>query len=100
MKIKVQKSFLVFLIATLLSCTEDSVSNDNLVSERYQEGTHYSILKNPTATRDPSVAEVVEVFWFGCNHCYTLEPYIQRWKSDLTEDVYIYKSPSCLFSDL
>jgi thiol:disulfide interchange protein DsbA len=23
--------------------------------------------------------EVAEFFWYGCNHCYTFEPYINRW---------------------
>ncbi|MEQ8937074.1 MAG: thiol:disulfide interchange protein DsbA/DsbL, partial [Gammaproteobacteria bacterium] len=31
----------------------------------------------PTQTGDK--IEVVEVFWYGCPHCYDFEPYIERW---------------------
>ena len=27
----------------------------------------------------PGKVEVVEVFWYGCPHCYALEPFIQSW---------------------
>tara|TARA_B100000029_G_scaffold306222_1_gene299111 strand:+ start:195 stop:851 length:657 start_codon:yes stop_codon:yes gene_type:complete len=61
-------------------------------AEEYVQGRHYQILDNPTITRDPSKVEVVEVFWFGCNHCYSLESYIQPWKRNLSDDVDFWKS--------
>ena len=60
--------------------------------EEYVPGRHYEILDNPTITRNPSKVEVVEVFWFGCNHCYSLESYIQPWKRNLPNDVDFWKS--------
>ena len=44
--------------------------------------------------KPPSKIEVAEVFWFGCNHCYALEPYIARWKKDMSSDVAFLKSPA------
>ncbi len=61
-------------------------------AEEYVPGRHYEILDNPTITRNPSKVEVVEVFWFGCNHCYSLESYIQPWKRNLPNDVDFWKS--------
>ena len=61
-------------------------------AEEYVQGRHYQILDDPTVTRNPSKVEVVEVFWFGCNHCYALESYIQPWKKDLPNDVDFWKS--------
>ena len=61
-------------------------------AEEYVPGKHYEILDNPTITRNPSKVEVVEVFWFGCNHCYSLESYIQPWKRNLPNDVEFWKS--------
>ncbi len=61
-------------------------------AEEYVQGRHYQILDNPTVTRNPSKIEVVEVFWFGCNHCYALESYIQPWKKNLPNDVDFWKS--------
>ena len=28
----------------------------------------------------PGEVEVVEIFWYGCGHCFTLEPLIQNWE--------------------
>ena len=61
-------------------------------AEEYVAGKHYEILDSPSVTRDPSKVEVVEVFWFGCNHCYALESYIQPWKKTLPKDVDFWKS--------
>ena len=61
-------------------------------AEEYVAGRHYEILDSPSVTRDPSKVEVVEVFWFGCNHCYALESYIQPWKKMLPKDVDFWKS--------
>jgi len=61
-------------------------------AEEFSAGRHYEVLKTPTATRDSSKVEVVEVFWFGCNHCYSLEAYLQPWKEKIPEDVDFWKS--------
>ena len=61
-------------------------------AEEYVAGRHYEILDSPSVTRDPSKVEGVEVFWFGCNHCYALESYIQPWKKTLPKDVDFWKS--------
>jgi len=61
-------------------------------AEEYVAGRHYEILDSPSVTRDPSKVEVVEVFWFGCNHYYALESYILPWKKTLPKDVDYWKS--------
>ena len=74
-------AWMVFLL--FFSCAQ---------AEEYVAGRHYEILDSPSVTRDPSKVEVVEVFWFGCNHCYALESYIQPWKKMLPKDVDFWKS--------
>jgi thiol:disulfide interchange protein DsbA len=48
---------------------------------KWQVGRHYRVLSPavPTST-GPGKVEVVEVFWYGCGHCYTLDPFLERWK--------------------
>ena len=83
-----------FLIA-LLGCSNDDQSTFEAGNgEKFRAGVHYELLDNPTKVRDPSKIEVTEVFWFGCNHCYALEPYIARWKRDIPLDVTFIKSPA------
>lgn len=60
---------------------------------RFVEGTHYVELDRPVRTVDPDKIEVVEVFWYGCTHCYAFEPLIENWESSLPEDVVFVRSP-------
>jgi thiol:disulfide interchange protein DsbA len=38
--------------------------------------------------------EVIEFFWYGCPHCYTLEPIIERWTKSLPPDVQFRRVPA------
>jgi len=45
-------------------------------------------LKAPAPTdAEAGKVEVVEFFWFGCPHCYSLEPLINAWARKLPPDV-------------
>ena len=91
-----RNQFLLFsLLIALLSCSnDDQTTFESGSGERFKAGVHYELLDNPTKVRDPSKIEVTEVFWFGCNHCYALEPYIARWKREMPLDVTFIKSPA------
>jgi len=75
-----------------ISCSEEKNNTTGLSQDKYQEGVHFELLKKPSAVRDNSKVEVVEVFWFGCNHCYALESYLSQWKRDMPADVDFWKS--------
>ncbi|TCO82629.1 thiol:disulfide interchange protein DsbA [Plasticicumulans lactativorans] len=46
----------------------------------FTAGKHYRVLQTPVATSTPpGQVEVVELFWYGCPHCYALEPVIEGW---------------------
>jgi protein dithiol oxidoreductase (disulfide-forming) len=51
------------------------------IPARWIEGKHYSALvpTQPTSVA-PDRVEVVEVFWYGCGHCFHLEPTIEDWR--------------------
>jgi thiol:disulfide interchange protein DsbA len=43
-------------------------------------GTNYQVLSPAQPTAAPAgQVEVIEVFWYGCPHCYALDPYLQSW---------------------
>ena len=67
------------------------------VDERFKDGTHYRTLPvaQPTSA-PPDKVEVVEVFWYGCPHCYTLEPHIKAWKSDMPANAQFVRIPASL----
>ena len=91
------RSFISSLLTILLlSCSggDNSETESTQANDRYKSGVHYEIISNPTTVRDSSKVEVIEVFWFGCNHCYALEPYLARWKKDIPQGVNFSKSPA------
>ena len=85
-----------FITLILISCSSEDSSPTQAVksNDKYKAGVHYEIIDNPTSVRDSSKVEVIEVFWFGCNHCYALEPYLARWKKDIPQGVNFSKSPA------
>jgi len=38
--------------------------------------------------------EVIELFWYGCPHCYRLEPYIERWLEQKPDHVTYVRIPA------
>ena len=53
----------------------------------YRDGVDYLTLPIVVETRDPARIEVVEVFSYGCIHCYRLQPTVSRWRAALPDDV-------------
>ncbi|MEP3350432.1 MAG: thiol:disulfide interchange protein DsbA/DsbL [Marinomonas sp.] len=53
----------------------------------YSDGNGYTTIKTPVRTSDPSKIEVTEIFWYGCPHCYSLEPITLAWKNNAPSDV-------------
>jgi thiol:disulfide interchange protein DsbA len=51
-----------------------------LPSGNWTPGTNYTVLSPAQPTDSaPGRVQVVEVFWYGCPHCYALDPYIESW---------------------
>lgn len=65
-------------------------------SAEFQEGQHYRTLSNPVPTNGGDKIEVAEVFWYGCPHCYSFKPLIEKWEQDLPEDVHFELLPAAL----
>ena len=61
-------------------------------SKDYQEGRHYELIE-PLPTRNPKKIEVIEFFWFGCGHCFSLEQLIKDWKSEVSSEVDFFRLP-------
>lgn len=63
--------------------------------QRFKEGVHYKRFRPAKLTVEggPTV-EVAEVFWYGCNHCYNLEPVLRRWDDNKPENVSFVKVPA------
>lgn len=62
---------------------------------QFVEGQHYVRLTptQPTFGGADKI-EVAEFFWYGCPHCYDLEPYVARWLEDKPADVRLVHVPA------
>jgi thiol:disulfide interchange protein DsbA len=54
--------------------------------------------KLPTAqpTRTGDKIEVLEVFWYGCPHCYHFEPVIEKWLEEKADYIEFVRMPGIL----
>ncbi|MDY4303014.1 thiol:disulfide interchange protein DsbA [Pseudomonas salmasensis] len=59
-----------------------------------EAGKTYVELSNPVPVAVPGKIEVVELFWYGCPHCYSFEPTINPWAEKLPKDVNFRRIPA------
>ena len=64
-------------------------------SGRFELGTHYQRFPAAQGTSSsPDLIEVAEIFWYGCPHCYTVDPYLENWRKNLPDDVSFVRIPA------
>lgn len=61
-----------------------------------QRNSGYNELVPPQPTEAQGKIEVLEFFWYGCIHCYNLEPKIESWLKKLPPDVQFRRVPAVL----
>ncbi|MGE5624457.1 MAG: thiol:disulfide interchange protein DsbA/DsbL [Bacillota bacterium] len=61
------------------------------------QGVNYEAVTpaQPTDVK-PGQIEVIEFFWYGCPHCYALEPYVVAWEKTLPKDVVFKRIPAAM----
>jgi len=59
------------------------------------EGKDYATVPLPQATAGGKI-EVTEFFWYGCPHCFALEPKLEAWVARLPKDVQFKRVPAVL----
>ena len=66
----------------------------NLASaEKFAESSDYMVISpRMETTVSEGKIEVIEFFWYGCPHCYTVEPYIKNW--NMPENAELVRIPA------
>ena len=54
----------------------------------------YEVLNPPQPSEGGGKVEVIEFFWYGCPHCYSLEPSVNAWTKNLPKDVVFKRVPA------
>ncbi len=78
----------------VLAEAESAATQEEAPQWQFSEGQHFTVLTTAQGTSSaPDVIEVAEVFWYGCPHCYNLDPYLKKWVPKLADDVRFIRLP-------
>jgi len=81
----------LFMSAVLVGA---SLLGSTVFAQELVEGTNYVTLSSPVPTAQPEKIEATALFWYGCPHCYQLEPTLAAWKPTLPKDVNFVRVPA------
>ena len=79
------------LLLTLLVGTSMAATAE----DEFRLGRHYEKITPPveTSVADGKV-EVVEMFWYGCPHCYEFEPTLEKWLEHKPDNIEFVRVPA------
>jgi thiol:disulfide interchange protein DsbA len=84
------KKWLLGLFTALL------ISTQVMAQQAFVEGVDYKLISPVVKTSDSNKVVVTELFWYGCPHCFRLEPYIEHWAKTIPDGVIFEQVPSAL----
>jgi thiol:disulfide interchange protein DsbA len=61
-----------------------------------QTGKSYAVVSPTMPVETGKKIEVLELFWYGCPHCFDLEPDLEQWVKTLPKDVEFRRMPAPL----
>jgi len=92
----------LFIISNLIfffsACsTIEHMPDAELKSTKYKQNIHYQLINPPlrSESKDKRI-EVVEMFFYACPHCNTLESKILPWLEDKADDINFKRIPAIL----
>ncbi len=85
------KKLLLSGLATAVFAISGSALAANFVA-----GQDYIVVPTPVQVEVPGKIEVREFFWYGCGHCFKLEPHMQTWLKKLPKDVRFVRTPAAM----
>lgn len=62
-------------------------------AEPFEEGIHFKRIDQSNTLASDKV-EVLEFFMYGCPHCYSFEPYLNKWEKAKPDDVEFIRVPA------
>lgn len=60
----------------------------------FKEGVHYArLVPAQPSSGSAEQIEVTEAFWYGCPHCYALDPYLEAWRKQAPSYIKFMRVP-------
>ena len=78
----------MLLCLPLWACAEEAPS------AAYNEGVDYAPVVPPVAGATEGKIKVVELFWYGCPHCFQFDPYLHEWLKTKPANVEFERIPA------
>lgn len=94
MKQAASRVFGIFFLAltVLVGCIPDASQ-----AEVFKEGEHYKVINPPIPGQvNNGQVEIDELFWYGCPHCYVLEPTINKFLQNKPANVVFNRIPATI----
>jgi len=67
----------------------------NVSAAEFVAGIEYQeVIPAQQTTAPKGKVEVVEVFWYGCSHCYRMEPSLKKWLKTKPANVHFVRMPA------
>lgn len=81
--------------ATLAAITLLASGATLAADAQWSDGNGYKVVAEDAHTNVPDgKSEVIEFFWYGCPHCYALEPALEAWVKKLPDNVEFRRVPA------
>lgn len=85
-------SIIKSLVILMLSLSTAGIST-LAMAEAPKIGAQFDAVAQPIATDNAAKIEVMEIFWYGCIHCYQMDAPLTAWVKKLPSDVYFKRLP-------
>jgi thiol:disulfide interchange protein DsbA len=90
---KSKNTIVMFFGASLFALALVAVTANSSFAANYNAGEHYEVISPAQPTSSKDKIEVVEMFWYGCPHCFRLEPFVERWLKKKPANVKFVRMP-------
>lgn len=90
-------AFITIAIVKTTIANEEDHSHDLVTDFEFIEGHHYHKIAPAVPTNvSAGNVEVLELFWYGCPHCFEFEKFLKSWKESKASNVDFLRIPAIL----
>lgn len=82
------------MLKVFFTCLGLSLGVSALADDAFVVDQHYQLVTPAQATTTKDKIEVVELFWYGCSHCYAFEPTVSAWLKEKADYVEFVRMPA------
>ncbi len=76
------------------------IGNVAALPQQFREGVHYQLITPASSPTPGGKIEVIEFLWYGCETCYVMQPYLQRWADSRQGSIDYKRIPAVTNDDM